>query len=56
MGSNDELIQELNSLKDEVTGGEFQSKSFKTDSKKSEVIVMNISSLKKVLEQKIVDL
>lgn len=53
MGDNSELIQEFNSLSDQVSGEGFQSKTFKPDKHKINSIISESSSVKKILDQKL---
>jgi hypothetical protein len=53
MGDSEELLRELIALKNEISGGDFQSKKFKNDLNKAKLIASETHGIRKILREKI---
>jgi hypothetical protein len=53
MGDTQELIDELNKLNQEITGGDFQTKKFKPNKEKAKLIVSEAHGIRKIIRTKI---
>ena len=53
MGETQELINELNNLNQEITGGDFQTKKFKTNKEKAKSIVSEAHGIRKTIRARI---